>query len=46
MGDHWPWKTKELNPQEPFNETTLPTLRESLVPKNLCYWELLYLLSK
>jgi hypothetical protein len=20
MGDHWPWETKKLNPQEPFND--------------------------
>jgi hypothetical protein len=30
MSDHWPWEAKELNPQEPFNETTLPSLRESI----------------
>jgi hypothetical protein len=24
MGDHWPWKARELNPQEPFNETVFP----------------------
>jgi hypothetical protein len=22
MGDHWPWEAKELNPHEPFSETT------------------------
>jgi hypothetical protein len=30
MGDHWPWEAKELNPQEPFNETTLSSLGESV----------------
>jgi hypothetical protein len=30
MGDHWPQEAKELNPQEPFNETTLLSLRESI----------------
>jgi hypothetical protein len=30
MRDHWPWEVKELNPQEPFNETTLPSLGESI----------------
>jgi hypothetical protein len=29
MRDHWSREAKELNPQEPFNETTLPSLRES-----------------
>jgi hypothetical protein len=29
MGDLWPWVVKELKPQEPFNKTTLPSLRES-----------------
>jgi hypothetical protein len=30
MGDHWAWEAKELNPQEPFNKTTLPSHRESV----------------
>jgi hypothetical protein len=30
MGDHWAWEAKELNPQVPFTETTLPSLRESV----------------
>jgi hypothetical protein len=30
MGDHWPWEAKELNPQKPFNKTTLPSHRESV----------------
>jgi hypothetical protein len=25
MGDHWPWERRELNPQELFKETTLPS---------------------
>jgi hypothetical protein len=40
MGDCCPWEAKELNPQEPFNETTLPNhRRERLAPKNFYYWE-------
>jgi NRPS condensation-like uncharacterized protein len=30
MRDHWPWEAKELNPQELFNKTTFPSLRESI----------------
>jgi hypothetical protein len=30
MGDHWLWEAKELNPQEPFYETTPPSYRESV----------------
>jgi hypothetical protein len=30
MKDHWPWEAKELNPQEPFNETTPPSHGESI----------------
>jgi hypothetical protein len=30
MGDHWLWDTKELNPQEYFNETTLSSFGESI----------------
>jgi hypothetical protein len=30
MGDHWPKEAKELSPQETFNETTLPSLWESV----------------
>jgi hypothetical protein len=26
MRDHWPWEAKELNAQEPFNETTPPAI--------------------
>jgi hypothetical protein len=29
MRDNRQWETKELNPQDPFNETTLPSLWES-----------------
>jgi hypothetical protein len=29
MRDHEPWEARELNPQEPFNETTLPSHGES-----------------
>jgi hypothetical protein len=30
MGDHWPWEAREQNPQEPSNETTLPSHGESI----------------
>jgi hypothetical protein len=30
MEDHRPWEVKELNPQKSFNETTLPSLQESI----------------
>jgi hypothetical protein len=30
MGDHWLWEARELNPQAPFKETTLPCHRESI----------------
>jgi hypothetical protein len=30
MGDHWPWKARELDPWEPFNETALPKHREDI----------------
>jgi hypothetical protein len=30
MGDHWPWEVKQLNPQGPLDETTLPILGESI----------------
>jgi hypothetical protein len=30
MGDHRPREARELNPQEPFNETTLPSHGESI----------------
>jgi hypothetical protein len=47
MGDHWPWEARELNPQKPFNETTLRSYgKKHLATKNLCYQELLYLPSK
>jgi hypothetical protein len=29
-GDHWPREAKKVNPQEPFNETTFPSLGESV----------------
>jgi hypothetical protein len=28
MGDHWPWEAKEMDPQEPFNETAFPKHRK------------------
>jgi hypothetical protein len=31
MGDHWPWKAKDLDPQEPFNETAFSILRKSIL---------------
>jgi hypothetical protein len=47
MGDHWPWEVKELSPQEPINEITLPSLGESIwLLKYLYNWKLLYLPSK
>jgi hypothetical protein len=30
MGDHWPWEAKELNPKEPFDEITFPSLRKNV----------------
>jgi hypothetical protein len=30
MGDHWPWKTRELDPQEPFNKTAFPKHRKGI----------------
>jgi hypothetical protein len=30
MGGHWPWEARELNPQEPFNETAFPKHRRSI----------------
>jgi hypothetical protein len=33
MRGHWLWEAKELNPQEPFNETTLPSLGRAFAPK-------------
>jgi hypothetical protein len=30
MGDHWPWKARELDPQEPFNETAFPKHRKDV----------------
>jgi hypothetical protein len=30
MGDHWPWEARELNPQEPFNETAFPKHRKGI----------------
>jgi hypothetical protein len=42
LGDHWPWEAKELNLQEPFNETAFPSHRKSVwllkisIIKNYC----------
>jgi hypothetical protein len=30
MGDHWPWEARELDPREPFNETTFPKHRKGI----------------
>jgi hypothetical protein len=30
MGDHWPWEARELDPQEPFNETAFPKHRKGV----------------
>jgi hypothetical protein len=30
MRDHWPWEARELDPQEPFNETAFPKHRKSV----------------
>jgi hypothetical protein len=30
LGEHWPWEAKELNPWEPFNETTFPSYRKNI----------------
>jgi hypothetical protein len=30
MGDHWPWEARELDPQEPFNETAFPKYRKGV----------------
>jgi hypothetical protein len=30
MGDHWPWQARELDPQEPFNETAFPKHRKGV----------------
>jgi hypothetical protein len=47
MTDHWLWEAKELNPQKPFNKPPPPQpWREHLAPKNLYFWELMYLPSK
>jgi hypothetical protein len=29
-GDHWPWEARELDPQEPFNETSFPKHRKDI----------------
>jgi hypothetical protein len=29
-GRHWPWETRELDPQEPFNETAFPKYRKGI----------------
>jgi hypothetical protein len=46
MGDHWPWEAKELNPQSPLIKLLPQPQGAHLAPKNLYYWELLYLPSK
>jgi hypothetical protein len=47
LGGHWPWEAKELDPQEPFNETAFPNHRKSIwLLKNVYHWELLYLPHK
>jgi hypothetical protein len=28
--DHWPWEAKEMNPQEPFNETAFLKHRKGI----------------
>jgi hypothetical protein len=30
MGDHWTWEARELDPQEPFNETAFPKHRKGI----------------
>jgi hypothetical protein len=30
MGDHWLWEARELDPQEPFNETAFPKHRKDV----------------
>jgi hypothetical protein len=30
MEDHWPWKARERDPQEPFNETAFPKHRKDI----------------
>jgi hypothetical protein len=30
MGDHWPWEARELEPQEPFNESAFPQHRTGI----------------
>jgi hypothetical protein len=46
MRDHWPWEAKELNPQSPLMKPLPQPQGEHLAPKNLYYWEFLYLPSK
>jgi hypothetical protein len=29
-GEHWPWEARELDPQEPFNETAFPKHRKGV----------------
>jgi hypothetical protein len=41
MRDHWPWEAKKLIPKEPLPQPQ----GKHLAPKNLYYWELLYLPS-
>jgi hypothetical protein len=30
MGDHWPWKAREVDSQDPFNETAFPKQRKGI----------------
>jgi hypothetical protein len=46
MEDHWPWEAKEPNPQSPLMRSLSQPWGQHLPPKNLYYWELLYLPSK
>jgi hypothetical protein len=46
MREQWPWEMKELNPESPLMKPFPQPRGQHLAPKNLYYWELLYLLSK
>jgi hypothetical protein len=46
MGDNWLWEARERNPQEPFNETTLPSHRESIWLLKAPLLGIMYLPSK
>jgi hypothetical protein len=43
IGDHWPWEAKELDQQEPFNETFSKTQERHQAPKNFHHRKLLFL---